>query len=175
MPSEVSAFQILHGLAGQSKSLDWLIIFLGNYSAYVFGLLALYWLWTEKNWRQRLYKFAFVLLTLILSRGILTPIIRAFHPRPRPFEVLNFLPLINHESGNSIPSGHAVFFFAIAFAFYFVGQRRRGAFLFAAALVMGAARVIAGAHWPLDIVAGLLVGLVSAFVVKFLLPRTLIS
>ncbi len=170
MNLEVSLFQTLHSIANQSPIVDWFVVFLGNYSAYLLGLLAIWWIWKERNWRRRCYYFAFVALAEIGSRAILTPLIRALHPRPRPFEVLHFTPLINHEFGNSIPSGHAAFFFALAFAFYFAGWRRRGAWMFAAALVMGVCRVIAGAHWPLDIVAGMLVGLLSALVVKWLLP-----
>lgn len=172
---EVNLFQTLHNLTNQSKFLDWFVVFFGNYSAYLLVLLAIYWLWREGNWRRRFYYFSFVALAVILSSGIITPVIRAIHPRPRPFEVLNFIPLIGHEAGPSIPSGHATFFFAVAFAFYFMGWRRRGAYLFLAAAVMGLCRVIGGAHWPLDIFAGMLVGLVGSFVVKWLLPRTLID
>jgi undecaprenyl-diphosphatase len=170
MPIEVSIFENLHSIVGRSALLDWFVVFLGNYSAYLLVALALYWVWREKNWRRRFYYFAFVALAVILASGIITPVIRAVHQRPRPFELLNFTPLIGHETVSSIPSGHATFFFAIAFAFYFAGWRRRGAYFAAAAMVMGIARVVGGAHWPLDIVAGILVGLISAFVVKWLLP-----
>lgn len=175
MNLEISLFQTLHSLANRSVYLDWLIVFFGNYSAYLLIALVVWWIWKEKNWRRRIYYFSFVTLSLIVSRAILTPLIRFIHPRPRPFEILNFTPLINHETGASIPSGHAAFFFAMAFALYFTGYRKRGMFIFAAALVMGAARVVAGAHWPLDIAAGMLTGLVSALVVKWLLPRKLID
>lgn len=171
---EVAIFQMLRSFANQSTILDWFVVFFGSYSAYIFLALVAWWLWKEKNWRLRFYHFAVLALSAILSRAILTPLIRAIHPRPRPFEILDFTPLIDHPVDPSIPSGHAAFFFALAFAVYFAGYRKRGAFLFLAALVMGLARVVAGVHWPLDIVAGLLTGLLSAVVVNWLLPRTLL-
>lgn len=171
MNPEIQFFQTLHGLANQSGLLDWFVVFFGKYSLYLLIALVIWWVWREKNWRARCYYFSFLALSTILSRAILTPVIRAIQPRPRPFEVLDFTPLINHEAGPSIPSGHAAFFFALAFGMYFAGYRKRGLFLFGAAVLMGAARVIAGVHWPLDILAGMLLGLVSAFVVKWLLPR----
>src|SRR5213083_2597424 len=51
----------------------------------------------------------------------------------------------------SFPSDHASAAFAIAFAVFL-----------AAAIVIGVGRVFIGAHYPLDVVAGCLVGLASA-------------
>ena len=175
MNLEVNIFQALNGLVNQSGILDWFIVFLGNYSAYLIVALAVWWIWREKNWRLQLYHSSFIALAIIISRGILTPIIRFLHSRPRPFELMDFNQLINHDAGASLPSGHAAFFFALAFAIYFSGYRKRGVFLLVATLLMGASRVAGGVHWPLDIVAGLLTGLIGAVVVKSLLPRTLIT
>lgn len=61
----------------------------------------------------------------------------------------------------SFPSDHASAAFGIAFAvFYF--DRVVGSVFLAAAVVIGAGRVFIGAHYPLDVLAGCLVGLASA-------------
>lgn len=175
MSPEIRIFESLHAIAGQSKILDWFIIFFGSYLPYFLVLAAIWLILRGQEWRARFYRFAFVALTIILSRGLITGIIRFFYDRPRPFAVMNFTPLINHEATASFPSGHAVFFFALAFALWMF-NRNWGAWFFLSALFIGVARVIAGAHWPLDIVAGVLVSLLSVFVVKWLLPpRTLIK
>jgi membrane-associated phospholipid phosphatase len=61
----------------------------------------------------------------------------------------------------SFPSDHASAAFAIAFA-VFLFNRRVGSVFLAAAAVIGAGRVFIGEHYPLDVLAGCLVGLASA-------------
>ena len=39
------------------------------------------------------------------------------------------------------------------------------------ALLIGAARIFVGVHWPSNILVGTIIGLVSAFLVKKLLPK----
>src|SRR5437867_2036444 len=64
----------------------------------------------------------------------------------------------------SFPSDHASAAFGIAFAVFFF-DRLVGSVFLAAAVVIGAGRVFIGAHYPLDIVAGCLVGLAAALLV----------
>jgi len=61
----------------------------------------------------------------------------------------------------SFPSDHASAAFAIAFA-VFLFDRVVGSIFLAAAVVIGVGRVFIGAHYPLDVLAGCLVGLASA-------------
>ena len=61
----------------------------------------------------------------------------------------------------SFPSDHASAAFAIALA-VFLFDRLVGSVFLAAAVVIGAGRVFIGAHYPLDVLAGSLVGLASA-------------
>ena len=63
----------------------------------------------------------------------------------------------------SFPSDHASAAFAIGFA-AFLFDRAVGSVFLAAAVVIGAGRVFIGAHYPLDVLAGCLVGLASALV-----------
>jgi len=66
----------------------------------------------------------------------------------------------------SFPSDHASAAFAIAFAILLFDQVVGSLFL-AAAVVVAVGRVVVGAHYPSDVLAGLLVGLGSAlFVVR---------
>jgi undecaprenyl-diphosphatase len=129
----------------------------------------LYYVAAEREWRRRLFFFLELLLSLIVSRGIVTEAIRFFFPHPRPFDALDITALVG-ESGDSFPSGHGAFFFALAGTVWFY-NRRRGALLFFLALVIGIARVAAGVHWPLDIVGGIATGILSALIVHFLFRR----
>src|SRR5881398_2230168 len=64
----------------------------------------------------------------------------------------------------SFPSDHASAAFAIGFAFVMF-DRAVGALFLAAAVAIGVVRVLIGAHYPLDIAAGCLVGLAAALLV----------
>jgi membrane-associated phospholipid phosphatase len=90
-------------------------------------------------------------------------------------------PFVTHPSSHvwgarshdpSFPSDHASAAFAIAFSVLLV-DRVVGALFVAAAATLAIGRVIVGAHYPADVVAGCLVGLASALVVHRLAPRLL--
>jgi undecaprenyl-diphosphatase len=82
-------------------------------------------------------------------------------------------PFVHHPSVHvwgprshdpSFPSDHASAAFGIAFAVFFF-DRVVGSIFLAAACVIGVGRVFIGAHYPMDVVAGCLVGFGSAVLV----------
>ena len=160
-------FGILHKLLGISGILDVFFIFLSKYLAYIVCIAVGIFLILHKNIRERFYMFFFVTLSVIFSRGIITEVTRYFYLKQRPFESLGFVPLLE-ESSHSFPSGHAAFFFALAFALWLF-DKKWGKWLFVFAIVNGFARVVAGVHWPLDILGGLIIGGVSVCFVYLLL------
>jgi len=164
-------FQVINGLAHKWWLLDWLGIFLASYLNYFLILIAIFLLIKERNWRWRIYFFCLSGLSVILARGIITEIIRFFYYRPRPFLVLQIQSLLgNSDVAGSFPSGHATAYFALALAIFYI-NRKWGWWFLGAALLMGLARIFVGVHWPLDILAGALIGLGSAFLIRKLLPK----
>jgi undecaprenyl-diphosphatase len=124
----------------------------------------------QASWRRRVYLFCEGSLAVILSRGLITEIIRLFYKEQRPFSFYNFTPLIN-ESGWSFPSGHAAFFFALAMVIWYA-DRRWGIAYFALVTLMAIARIYVGVHWPLDVIAGAVIGIGSAMLVHWLLRES---
>jgi len=170
MVIDQTIFNLIYGLAGKWWPLDWLGIFLAEYFGYLIILVAIFILVKEKNWRQRVYFFALASLSVILARGLITEIIRFFYHRPRPFLALHFNPLAGYEITSSFPSGHATTFFALSLAiFYF--NRKWGWRCLIFSLLIGVARIFTGVHWPSDILVGALIGLISAFLIKRILPK----
>jgi len=169
MSIDLSIFQAIHGLANHSKFIDGLGIFLANYFGYLLIIVAVYLLFKkEKEIRRRIFVFLFFILTAILSRGLVTEIIRFFYHRLRPFNVLNFSPLIK-EGAFSFPSGHMTFYFALAMTIFLLNKK--WAWIFVGGVVlMGIARIFVGVHWPSDILAGILIAIASYFIVKKILP-----
>ncbi len=100
---------------------------------------------------------------MIIARFGITSLIRFLYPLPRPFIAYQVNQLIP-EGINGFPSGHAALFFAMAMAIYFYNKKWGFAF-FVAALVMGIARIIAGVHYPLDILAGAAVGILTSYLI----------
>ena len=93
----------------------------------------------------------------VIARYGITELIRHFYNRPRPFAALSDARQLLTDSAWSFPSGHAAFFFAIAMAIYLY-NKRWGTWFFIAAILISIARVIAGVHYPSDILVGALVG-----------------
>lgn len=175
MNFDLYLFNGLHQFAGRFWPLDWLGILLAEYLAYALVLAALYFWFKLKTNKEKLWFFSFVALSIILSRGILTEVIRFFYHRLRPFETPNFNHLlIAPDTSGSFPSGHAAFYFALAFAlFYF--NKKWGWWFTASAIGMGLGRVFVGMHYPSDILGGAIVAAVSVFMVHLLIGRRLIK
>jgi undecaprenyl-diphosphatase len=165
---DLALFNYIHGLAGVSRLLDFISIFFAEYAGYFLVVAFITWVWWKYEVRERWGALLFASLSVLISRGLITEMIRFWYHRPRPFVLLKFTPLIEQADKGSFPSGHASFYFAIA-AVLWMYDRRLGNYFAAIAGVMGIARVFVGVHWPLDIIGGALVALVSVYIVRLLL------
>ncbi len=170
MSFDLYIFQAFHNLANKSNFFDGLIIFLAGYLQYFLIVLAIILLIVkEKDWRRRLHVLSVFLLSAILSRGLITEIIRFFYNRSRPFLALHFTPLIKQDLTGSFPSGHMTFYFVLALSIFLL-NKKWGWFFVGSVVLMGLARIAAGVHWPSDILGGILIALLSYFLIKKILP-----
>jgi undecaprenyl-diphosphatase len=161
-------FIAINGLAGKSGLMDFLGIFFAEYLGYFLIIAAAVLFFFLDDRKKRLYYFAFTALTVILSRGIFTELIRFFYHRPRPFLILGIEPLIEQINKGALPSGHAALYFALALPILFI-NRKWGWYMVSATGIMGLARVFVGVHWPFDIAAGAAIAALSFYLVKILL------
>ena len=155
-------FQEINQFANKWLLLDILGIFFAEYSGYVLVILLFYFLFFKDN-----YKVMFVeaISSAILARLVIVNAIRLIYLKNRPFVDWPVNLLLKHKASAGFPSGHAAFFFAIAFIVFFFNKRVGFLFL-AISFLMGIARVFTGIHYPLDILAGIAIGLFSAWVVN---------
>jgi membrane-associated phospholipid phosphatase len=91
--------------------------------------------------------------------------------RARPFvggeaNAFNFVHFAGTEAYASFPSAHAITAFALAFAVAAVWPQARIA-MAAYAVLIGISRLVLLAHHPSDVVAGALVGVVGAMLVRY--------
>ncbi len=161
-------FETINDLAGRNIWLDRLGVFFTDYAGYVL-IVVLVILFIFKSTRLSRFMVLVALISAVVSRGIITTIIRFFYHHPRPFDVLTVKQLIP-ENDYSFPSGHAAFYFALSMGVCLYNKKLGAAFFVISAL-MGIARIFAGVHWPADILGGVLIGIVSAIAVNLALRR----
>lgn len=110
------------------------------------------------------------IVLLVVVSDILSEVLKLLFERPRPGEslasvhMLEWGPLAS-ASGFSFPSGHALRTFAVGLYLAFVLEKptlRLASLGFAG--MVGVSRIYLGLHWPSDVLAGALIGLVLAAV-----------
>ena len=172
MALDFSLFKAINSFAGKSKILDFLGIFLAEYLPYILIIALFAIIFYERNWRKRLYDFLFICAAAILSRGFITTVIRFFYHRDRPFVAMpeEVVKLIEKSPEASFPSGHSILFFSLAMAVYYIRPKYLPHFLIGA-LLIGFARIFVGVHYPLDIIAGAALGLLSGYLIHRVFPK----
>jgi undecaprenyl-diphosphatase len=126
---------------------------------------------TEKNWRKRLHLLFFSIISLAVSYGIIKNVINVLFYHSRPFVDFEFIPLVNQIANASMPSAHATIFFTLASIMIFWINKKWGYILLVGAIFIGIARIFAGVHYPMDILVGALIGLITPFLVELVFKR----
>jgi len=150
---------------------DWILI----PSLFLMLLCAGLALLMRKRWAPRLaliemtQLYAFIFIGVGLP-GLLSNLIKRAIGRGRPelFDQvgsLNFQNVFNDWTYQSFPSGHTTTAFAFAFVVGFLSRRWFLPLLLVAA-VIGVSRVAVGAHYPTDVLGGIIVGTLGAYAVR---------
>jgi undecaprenyl-diphosphatase len=161
---DIKIFYWLNNFAGQCGFFDKAVIFLADYSQYFLAALFLLFLFFScYSRKKKIVVLSVTAVSAILARFGIVAVIRYLFYRPRPFLVLPVQQLTSNN-GSSFPSGHAAFFFAMATAIYLY-NKKWGIIFFVASGLMAVSRVIGGVHYPLDIIAGALIGAVVAYAI----------
>lgn len=115
-----------------------------------------------------------------LVRGILVPmdafillsVIRYWIGAKRPYEVFEVEPVIPKKTkGNSFPSRHVFSVFMIAMTYLaFAPSPLPGIGMILIGILLAFVRVISGVHFPRDVIAGMLAGVVSGIIGFYLIP-----
>lgn len=159
-------FLFLHNFANRAPVLDGIILFFAQWLPYLVVIAAVIFLWahTDKSAKEKWREIIFVFVTGVLAwvSSVLLKIVFAVN-RPELVSE-NVLPLLI-KNDYALPSGHATFFFAIATAI-FLRHKRYGGWFLLLALVISLARVVAGVHFPADVLYGCFLGVTIAYLLK---------
>jgi len=167
-------FQQINGLAGHWAWLDWPNIYLASYLQYpLVGFLLIY-LFLGKDRQEKLKNrlmLSGALAAALTARFIIATSFYHFFMRLRPFVDGAANQLIYYDSTkSSFPSGHASFFFALA-TVIFLYNKKLGILFLAAATLISLARVYVGVHYPSDILAGAIFGILVGWLAYYLINR----
>ena len=104
------------------------------------------------------------LFSLLLADGIAL-LLKALILEPRPFAVLNNVHLLVVEDDpSSFPSGHTTSTFAVLSVLVFKFRHEFwSVVLILFGIVIGFSRIYVGVHYPLDVLAGCIIGVLSAY------------
>jgi undecaprenyl-diphosphatase len=144
-----------HWIVGQRTPwLDWFFIGLSWIGSYGFIWLAMALVLALTRRRPAIF---LTVLVAYLAADLLDDVGKAIVPRHRPFET----QLGPKSSTHSFPSGHAATSFACATVLSYYAPRYRVPF-FALASLIALSRIYNGMHYPSDVLAGALLGVLIA-------------
>lgn len=118
-------------------------------------------------------------VTLLVSAGICNGLLKHIVNRTRPYDAIEELRLIAkkpHDS--SFPSGHSNASFAVACAITWCLTKKRkwiGVILIVIAALIAFSRLYVGAHYPTDVIAGVLLGTMCSIVTYLILRKKVLG
>lgn len=163
--TDLALFRFLNGLAGRSAESDAFIVFGATYLPFLMAALALAYVavaWKTTHFEGRFENLTHAVWACLIGFAAQAAI-GFFWFRLRPFAGLEGVIKLADRlaSEKSFPSAHATYAFSLAFAIFF-HNRKWGSLLLVLAAAVSVSRVMAGVHYPSDVIGGAAVGLVAA-------------
>lgn len=119
----------------------------------------------SRDFAVNLVKKGIVVLAIPLGIAIvISESISAIYVRQRPFVADSHVHLlVPHSADGGMPSHHLVFMAALVATVYYY-DKRSATFFAVLTLITGMARVVAGIHYPTDILVGAVIGAAIVYI-----------
>ena len=154
-------FLIINSFANQNIAIDIIVIYIAKLTPFLFISIEIILFFIFKLKNEAIFSFYSMLLALLFSKTI-----SLFYYHNRPFVDNLGVSIVEHLPDSSFPSDHTTFMMAIVISFFFYSKTKKLFYmLFAIALLGGLSRIFVGVHYPFDILAAILVGGMSSFII----------
>lgn len=161
---DTSLFLILN-VKAQNAVLDFLMPILTNLNYWRVPLVIMVVLLAIFGGKKGRIAVVMLIVGITLSDQMCNGLIKPLIGRIRPCYALeNVHLLINCTGSFSFPSSHATNIFAGTMILSFIYPKLRVAFLFIASLV-AYSRIYVGVHYPLDVLGGIVLGIICAYII----------
>jgi undecaprenyl-diphosphatase len=171
MNDDYQVFHLINSLAGTAGLFNPFMVFLAQYAEYFFFLGVIVYWFTRTAQNRRMVVQA--LVSACVALGVSGMLGHLFY-RDRPFVTHTVFQLIKHAANASFPSDHATAAFVIATSIWLYRKKAGTVWLILAAGI-GFSRIWDGVHYPIDVIAGAFIGIVSAVVIHALVMRWTIA
>lgn len=161
-------FEFFYNFAYKSDIFDSIISFFASDYALIITTVLLVYLFEHKDKLKSVSDLIVVIITAGTTWAVATYLKLFFHTL-RPFEVFPIVTLVE-QNGFAFPSGHSAFFMAIASSLWFY-HKRLSIFFGISAVVIGVSRIIAGIHFPIDILGGLALGFIIGMIMPLIINK----
>lgn len=170
-------FFFFYNLAHQSIFFDGIVVFFAVYFPIIIiffvGVFLLYWsgIYKRENLNKTVIKKLILDSLVVFGPAfiafLIATILKEIIHIDRSFVQFNkILPLFNPNQEYSFPSTHATIFSTLAFSIFFLHKKIGYVFIFFA-LLIGLARIVAGVHFPIDILGGFILSGVVAYLFAY--------
>lgn len=164
MKFDVIGYHFFNQFAGHYPILDKTFAFFAQYSLEMYIVLFIFaWFALPKSEIKQRHALVIMGLAGVLGL-IINVIISHIYFRPRPFTVLEkgtFTQLIPHSPDASFPSDHTTGSFGFAAASWGKAPKWITISFTLLAILNAIARLYVGVHWPTDVIAGIVIGILS--------------
>ena len=168
----IQLFRMINDAGKQYMQLNSYVIFMAAYTVFFLGLAVLTFWFTRSNENRMMVICAAVAFGVAEITGKLAGKIHTNH---QPFaELSNVNKLIEKAIDNSFPSDHTILFFSFCTSFWLF-QRGWGFLWVILAFLVGVSRIWVGVHYPVDVLAGAVISVLSAVVVYRVVPTLRIT
>ncbi len=143
-----------------------LIIFGSEILPYVLVGVLVVWVFLSKDRKKSIRQVTMIFFAALMAVAV-ADLLKYWFEMPRPFVILDGVQgIIEKDLYGSFPSAHMTFFTALAAASFRKHITISG-MLFAGALIIGLSRIAAGIHFPIDIIAGFILGIIVSCLVGY--------
>ena len=166
-------FRDVNAFARDTGWLHGAVLGYAQYGVLLFGaLLVVGWWYARGRGARTVAAALWAGAATLVAVAVNQPLVHGFN-EARPYTASPHLLVLAHRSADAaFPSDHAVMAGAVAAGLWLVSWRL-GVLAAAAALLMAASRVYIAAHYPHDVVAGLLLGIAITLLGWLLVRRPL--